>query len=230
MKGYVYILTNPYMPKLVKVGHTRRTVEKRVKELNGKKGYLPAPYEIAYKLHTYRYIELENQMKQELGEYRLPRREFFEYPLEDTISLLQQLWQDRAGTEKWTLFHQVNIHQSEKEGLIDIFSSYFTHLLCKLKMLVQVSDDAQTLSVRTQQNGDVELYHHKQREPIAKALYLPAGCEDEMNETVPLVLVGNPAEIFYYAKVSSSFFDYKRIDRSKFESELYRILIHKLYE
>lgn len=45
VKGFIYILSNPEMQGLVKIGQTRRKVEKRVKELSSGTG-VPAPYEI----------------------------------------------------------------------------------------------------------------------------------------------------------------------------------------
>lgn len=45
-EGNVYILTNPAMPGLVKIGKTSRTVEERLRELNSTG--VPMPFEIAY--------------------------------------------------------------------------------------------------------------------------------------------------------------------------------------
>jgi hypothetical protein len=43
--GYVYILSNPAMPGLLKIGCTDRSIEERTKELNSATG-VPTPFEV----------------------------------------------------------------------------------------------------------------------------------------------------------------------------------------
>jgi hypothetical protein len=45
--GWVYILTNPAMPGLVKIGHTARRPERRAAELTAATG-VPAPFTVAW--------------------------------------------------------------------------------------------------------------------------------------------------------------------------------------
>lgn len=52
-QGYVYILTNPSMPGLVKIGQTSRTVDERIAELNRATG-VPTDFEV------FAAIEVEN--------------------------------------------------------------------------------------------------------------------------------------------------------------------------
>ena len=85
--GYLYILLNPSMPDLVKIGKTTRSPEERAKELSATTG-VPSSFIVVY------YSEFENCSDAEkyvhdfleaLG-YRLSKnREFFEIPVKDAI-------------------------------------------------------------------------------------------------------------------------------------------------
>ncbi len=49
--GYVYVLTNPAIPGLVKIGRTSRTPAIRAAELSEPTG-VPCPFEVAYALYV----------------------------------------------------------------------------------------------------------------------------------------------------------------------------------
>ena len=49
--GYVYILTNPALPGLLKIGKTTRTPQLRAAELSKPTG-VPRPFEVAYALYV----------------------------------------------------------------------------------------------------------------------------------------------------------------------------------
>lgn len=46
MAGIIYILTNPFMPDIFKIGRTERNVEDRIKELDTTS--MPAPFRCVY--------------------------------------------------------------------------------------------------------------------------------------------------------------------------------------
>jgi hypothetical protein len=75
--GYIYILTNPAFPGLVKIGHTGRTPQIRAAELSAATG-LPAPFTVAWSHQVTDHAALEAIVHARLGNCR-PNgsREFF---------------------------------------------------------------------------------------------------------------------------------------------------------
>jgi ribosomal protein S27E len=87
--GFVYLLSNPYMPGLVKIGFTERDVFERAKELRAATG-VPAPYLVeAY--FPARNASDEAAVHQALVDNRVPDREFFNVDLEDTLTKVSQI-------------------------------------------------------------------------------------------------------------------------------------------
>lgn len=88
--GFVYILTNEFMPGIVKVGMTTRSPALRASEISSSTG-VPAPFVVA------RYFEYSDAMARE-GQFhrrhsgaRLQGREFFKMSVEEAIeSLLRE--------------------------------------------------------------------------------------------------------------------------------------------
>lgn len=88
MKGYVYVLSNPSMPNLYKIGMTARSVEERIKELNTTG--VPTPYRIEIKIKTNNAKQLEKVLHRDFNDFRINnKREFFNIPLsqiKDSVS------------------------------------------------------------------------------------------------------------------------------------------------
>ena len=90
--GYVYVLMNPSMENLVKIGKTERESNERAKELSSTTG-VPTPFVVVYDcyfescseaeifVHTY----LENK-----GFRVSSNREFFEIPIKDAIDAVMK--------------------------------------------------------------------------------------------------------------------------------------------
>jgi len=115
--GYVYVLMNPSMENLVKIGKTKREPQERAKELSSTTG-VPTPFVVVYDcyfkscseaeifVHTY----LENK-----GFRVSSNREFFEIPIKDAIDSVMK------AKEHFGEFEKVNQNQDfDEEG---IFSS-----------------------------------------------------------------------------------------------------------
>ncbi|WP_103017686.1 GIY-YIG nuclease family protein [Salinibacter ruber] len=76
-RGYVYVATNPNIEGLVKIGYTKRTVEKRMKELSSSTG-VPGRYKAKYKFKAVRPKQLERKVHRRLSSQRVERGgEFF---------------------------------------------------------------------------------------------------------------------------------------------------------
>ena len=86
-EGIVYVLTNPAMPKMVKIGKTGRGVETRLNDLYTTG--VPLPFECAYAARVEDMDKVEKAFHNAFGPYRVnPRREFFAIEPEQAIGLL----------------------------------------------------------------------------------------------------------------------------------------------
>lgn len=75
--GYVYVLTNPAMPGLVKIGRTRRDPVTRLAEINSATG-VPVPFELVGAVKSKDAVALEREIHSRLAPSRVNRkREFF---------------------------------------------------------------------------------------------------------------------------------------------------------
>lgn len=85
--GYIYILINPSMPGLIKIGRTLRDSRMRARELSSTG--VPTPFQVAFELFTKQHEALEAMIHNELNDFRVSTsREFFRYPLDKAIALL----------------------------------------------------------------------------------------------------------------------------------------------
>ena len=88
MSEIVYVLTNPAMPDLIKIGKTDN-LEQRVKQLSGHAG-VPIPFEVHYACTVENASEVEKKVHHAFGDHRInARREFFEINPERVVSALE---------------------------------------------------------------------------------------------------------------------------------------------
>lgn len=75
--GIVYILTNPAMPDLIKIGRTDTTIEQRVGDLSRASG-VPVPFVVFFAAEVEDSLGWERALHQAFDDRRLnPKREFF---------------------------------------------------------------------------------------------------------------------------------------------------------
>lgn len=88
-QGIVYVLTNPVMPGLVKIGKTSRDeVRTRLNELYSTG--VPAPFDCAYAARVEDESKVERAFHQAFGPYRInKKREFFKIEADQAITLLK---------------------------------------------------------------------------------------------------------------------------------------------
>jgi len=87
----IYIMSNPSMPDLLKIGYTGRTVIKRKEELD-KHSAIPTPFIIEYVYQYYGGEDFERLIHRELSEYRESNdREFFRMDLNVAIETIKQI-------------------------------------------------------------------------------------------------------------------------------------------
>ena len=117
--GCVYILKNPAMPGLIKIGYTTRTAEDRARELYDGALGVPKPFVVAHINDCEEPQKLEAIIHEKLTKYRINKnREFFEYPADDANQLVKDL-QKRNLQERKPLLSRENI----KTFIIGIMAS-----------------------------------------------------------------------------------------------------------
>lgn len=86
--GFVYLLINPSMPGLVKIGHTTRATGERIRELSGATG-VPTPFELIFDQFTQDSALAERQIHDRLQAYRVAtNREFFAVPTSAAVKTM----------------------------------------------------------------------------------------------------------------------------------------------
>jgi hypothetical protein len=86
MSGYVYVLSNPAMPGLVKIGFTEGQPSERAMELSRPTG-VPAPFEVEAFFPTDTPLNDEYRIHSELAECRSGRKEFFRVGVQAAITV-----------------------------------------------------------------------------------------------------------------------------------------------
>lgn len=87
-EGIIYVLTNPAMPDMVKIGKTGRDILVRLKDLYSTG--VPLPFECAYAAKVDDVDKWEKAFHTAFGPYRVnPNREFFSINPDQAVALLE---------------------------------------------------------------------------------------------------------------------------------------------
>jgi hypothetical protein len=98
-RGYVYILTNELLPGILKIGFTTKSPYERVKEINSATGVI-TPFQLTYVYECVNPYNLEQEIHKELQAKGLRvnnKREGFQLPINETISLIEHLGEKYKG-------------------------------------------------------------------------------------------------------------------------------------
>lgn len=96
-KGFIYVMSNPAMPGLLKVGVSVKIPEERAAELYTTG--VPAPFSLDYYCIVNDAIEAEAEVHELLSQYRIrDDREFFEVTLDDVIKAVRAI---RIADHEW---------------------------------------------------------------------------------------------------------------------------------
>ena len=127
MAGFVYVMSNPGMPKLLKIGKTSKDPSTfRLDELYTTG--VPFPFECEYYIYVADCDWLERNVFAELGEFRPnPKREFFEVNCSEAIKAIQK----KANERKIFIFEQFTNELCEKQFAQNQFSETRIQLLKK---------------------------------------------------------------------------------------------------
>lgn len=111
----VYVLTNPAMPGLVKIGKTTQVeVESRMKQLYGTG--VPVPFDCAFACQVKDATEVEDALHLAFGMHRInPNREFFKIEPERVIAILKLLKVDEI-TDQVEQTIESDISEADKQS------------------------------------------------------------------------------------------------------------------
>jgi ribosomal protein L37AE/L43A len=88
--GSLYILSNPSMPGLVKIGMTEGDVSERVNQLSSGTS-VAEPFVLEASITSSDPSKDEQLVHKQLAEYRKPKREFFAMSVQEAVKTLQQV-------------------------------------------------------------------------------------------------------------------------------------------
>ena len=88
---WVYILSNPTLPNMFKIGYTKHEPEIRAKQISASTG-VALPYKVEWAFQCFNGEQLEQEVHQELESYRVNQnREFFDIPLVEAQEAIEKL-------------------------------------------------------------------------------------------------------------------------------------------
>ena len=88
--GYVYLLSNPAVPNLVKIGSTEREVFERVSELNSSTA-IPLPFELEACWRSGKHKKHEVEAHRSFSQKRVPKKEFFKVTVEEAVREISRI-------------------------------------------------------------------------------------------------------------------------------------------
>lgn len=90
VEGLVYVLSNPVMPGLLKIGYTTRLIDERLEELASATG-VPASFQLEALFDVDQPQSIERSVHIELAAYRLAEnREFFRCGVETAVAAIER--------------------------------------------------------------------------------------------------------------------------------------------
>ena len=111
MPEIVYLLTNPTMPDLVKIGRTK-DLEERLRQLSTHSG-VPVPFECFYACEVADSVKVEKALHDAFGDHRInSRREFFRLNPDRAVAILELV-----AIKDATLAAEVAEDQAELDAL-----------------------------------------------------------------------------------------------------------------
>ncbi|MFZ7129052.1 GIY-YIG nuclease family protein [Avibacterium avium] len=118
MAGWVYILSNPAMQNLLKIGYTDRDPFGRAKEISQATG-VPFDFVVDYQIYVSHPYEVEQKTHQQLSKYRVNNnREFFQCSYEDAIYAIKEVISLCEKENNEFVFGSEVFYKLEKEKLI----------------------------------------------------------------------------------------------------------------
>ncbi|MFU2090234.1 GIY-YIG nuclease family protein [Avibacterium avium] len=119
MAGWVYILSNPAMQNLLKIGYTDRDPFGRAKEISQATG-VPFDFVVDYQIYVSHPYEVEQKTHRQLSKYRVNNnREFFQCSYEDAIYAIKEVISLYEKENDEFVFGSEVFYKFEKEKILD---------------------------------------------------------------------------------------------------------------
>ena len=91
--SWVYVLSNPTLPAMLKIGYTKNQPEERARQISNATG-VALPYKVEWAFHCFNGEQLEGEVHKYLESYRVNNhREFFQIPLDKARKAVETLGQ-----------------------------------------------------------------------------------------------------------------------------------------
>lgn len=88
---WVYVLSNPTSPGILKIGYTSLTPDERAKQISNATG-VALPYKVEWAFKCFDGEQLEGEVHNKLSEYRINnQREFFQIELDEAKKIIKLL-------------------------------------------------------------------------------------------------------------------------------------------
>ncbi|MCP1242859.1 GIY-YIG nuclease family protein [Acetobacter lambici] len=118
ISGIIYVLTNPVMPGVVKIGKTDQPIEARLKQLYNTS--IPVPFECYYAKRVNEYHNVERKIHEIFEDNRInQKREFFRIDPEKIRILLDLIEGEEVADEKEPTPSPANPEDNENEITAD---------------------------------------------------------------------------------------------------------------
>ncbi|MDQ2256451.1 GIY-YIG nuclease family protein [Enterobacter soli] len=174
MEGWVYVLSNPCMPGIYKIGMTTTSPEVRARELSSATG-VPAPFNVEAAFYSHSPIDSEKEVHEALSEWRVNEsREFFQLDLEEIIHACSCSCECQVGekAEYIAVNHDfITFESLSKINIPDLFNdigiSVFGDKLAAAERLIRIG--AETVFNIRRKNGVVIAVHNSNAYAIEPA-------------------------------------------------------------
>ena len=124
--GHIYVLVNPSMEGLVKIGKTTRDPDARAKEVSQATG-VPTPFHVAFSVEVsdcHAAEDYAHTVLETTGCVRFPNREFFEAPLRRVIEVLLQVEREFAMDSQSEFNPESSFSADQNEDVYDDFDDH----------------------------------------------------------------------------------------------------------
>lgn len=124
MAGWVYILSNEYMPGIYKIGMTTTSPDIRAKELSSATG-VPTPFNIEATFHCDDPAISERAVHDDLSNYRINEsREFFKDDLDELVGICEQHTQANTKSSVQSLACEYDVISFESLNSLNLPALY----------------------------------------------------------------------------------------------------------
>lgn len=172
MIGFIYIMSNPSHPGVVKIGQSSKDPNERRKEL-GTTGVLEE-FVLEYRALTENYVSLEKEIHRRLASVRVRKdREFFKISVPDAIAKIREIAGNRIESDKiyWVSEEEIQKIKDEKQRKTQETLNAFLKIQAEIEKKKKLEEEKETkrkLKEREREFAAKEKIRKKQAEEWQK--------------------------------------------------------------